>query len=79
MHYRKDGVMEDKEKICKHLFEALQLTREFSNLLMLKYTRTGDFSEVVTAKFTDNATKTINVSMDSGFAMMMDIMKGLGR
>ena len=65
---------EDKEAICKLLCIALQKTRGAADLVCLTY---DDENEVVTATF-DGGTKTINVAMDSGMAMIRDIINHLG-
>lgn len=62
---------EDMEKICKYLTRALQETRDAWDLEALQY---DEKTEIVTAKFTGGKKK-INVAMDSGVAMMRDILK----
>ena len=69
---------EDKQKICDLLLPALQATRNLSDLASLKYERIGDYDEIVTATFDNGYSKRINVSMDSGTAMIRDIMKYVG-
>lgn len=67
--------MEDKQKICDLLLPALQATRNLHDLASLKYERIGDYDEIVTATFDNSYSKTVNVSMDSGTAMIRDIVK----
>lgn len=70
-------IMEDKQMICDKLVEALQLTRQYEDLQSLIYLRRGEDHETVTALFTQGNTKEINVSMDSGSAMIRDILRAL--
>lgn len=65
---------EDKETICKLLCKVLQKTRGAADLVSLTY---DSESEIVTAAF-EGGTKKINVSMDSGTAMIRDIVNHLG-
>ena len=65
---------EDKETICKLLCVALQKTRGAADLVSLAY---DSESEVVTATF-ESGIKKINVAMDSGMAMIRDIVNRLG-
>lgn len=61
---------EDKEAICKALAPVLRMTRNLHDLLDLEY----DFkTEQVTAYF-PGGTKRANVNMDSGTAMIRDII-----
>ena len=70
-------IMEDKQKICDKLLEALQLTRQYEDLQSLIHLRKGVDQETVTALFAQGNAKEINVSMDSGSAMMRDILRAL--
>ena len=70
-------IMEDKQMICDKLLEALQLTRQYEDLQSLIYLRRGEDHETVMALFAQGNTKEINVSMDSGSAMIRDILKAL--
>ena len=64
--------MENKQHICDLLLPALQATRGLSDLMSLDYDRDA---EIVIATFTSGYSKTANVAMDSGTAMIYDIMK----
>lgn len=64
---------EDKNKICKLLCKVLQLTRGASDLTSLEYDAEH---EIVTANF-EGGSKRINVAMDSGTAMIRDIVNHL--
>lgn len=67
--------MEDKQLICDLLFEALQATRELSDLEGLTYRYISAGNEIVEAVFPGGYVKVANVSMDSGIAMIRDIIK----
>lgn len=64
---------EDKQEICNLLLPALQATRGLYDLEKLDF---DAHSETVTAWF-PGGTTIINVAMDSGTAMIVDIMKRL--
>lgn len=63
--------MENKQKICDLLLPALQATRNLQDLVSLDYDAK---KELVYASFVSGSTKIANVSMDSGTAMIQDIM-----
>lgn len=63
---------EDKQLICDKLLAALQVTRGLYDLADLRYEAGG---EVVIAEFWDGSRRFINVAMDSGTAMIKDIVK----
>lgn len=64
--------MENKQLICNLLLPALQATRNLSDLVSLEY---NQFDEEVVATFESGYTKTAYVAMDSGTAMIKDIIK----
>ena len=66
--------MEDKQVICDMLLETLRRTRNFSDLIELAYD--GE-AEIVRAIFASGGEKIVNVAMDSGVAMIKDIMRAL--
>lgn len=66
--------MENKQLICNYLLKTLQHTRNQLNLTQLKY---DPDREIVTAVWANGAVKNINVAMDSGTAMIRDIMRVL--
>lgn len=67
--------MESKTVITKNLYELLVLTDMYHNeLVSLEYIHER---EVVVAKFHSGAQKTINVNMDSGIALIKDVVKHL--
>ena len=63
--------MEDKQKICDLLLPALQETKNLHDLEKLTY---NEDSETVVATFGYGAKKIVNVHMDSGTAMIRDII-----
>ena len=63
--------MEDKSKICDLLLPALQATRNLHDLEDLEYIPE---QEAVLATFASGATKKANVAMNSGTAMIQDII-----
>lgn len=70
---------EDKQKICDLLLPALQATYDASDLVALEYSYIeSEDKEIVAARFSGGGIRRINVSMDSGTAMIRDIMKNLG-
>ena len=71
------GSMENKVDILKAFEETLKLTREFSDLDALKYTEREDGTELVLVYFGSNLYPTykVNVTADSGIAMISDILR----
>ena len=69
--------MENKQKICDLLAQALKATRECSDLESLTYIKPEQpsrYDSYVEARFQSGGKRIINTSMDSGFAMIRDIM-----
>ena len=66
--------MENKTEICNELCKVFQLTRDAYDLVSLDY---DPKLEVVTAVFAGGK-REINVAMDSGTAMIRDIVNHLG-
>jgi len=81
---------ENKQLICNKMLELLQVTRHFSALVSLTYVYNWDdekqgpinkkfpAEEYVLARFNNGCEKYANVSMDSGYAMIKDILKQIG-
>lgn len=67
---------EDKQEICDALLLALKKTRHLYGLVELKYIKM-DGDEVVVAKFQNGYKKKVCVNMDSGIAMIADIVNQL--
>lgn len=69
---------EDKREICEKLLQALQATRYMDDLMDLEYSGTLTCGEeYVTALFRNGSRKTINITYDSGYALIQDVMEGL--
>ena len=68
--------MENYQVICNWLCGALQHTRQFNDLELLEHIQEGKERYVV-AKFDSYYTKRIRVTMDSGIAMIKDIVNHL--
>lgn len=64
--------MEDKQRICSALAPLLRLTRNLYDLAYLHY---DPETETVKATFLNGHTKTANVALDSGTAMIRDIIQ----
>lgn len=67
--------MENKQKICDLLLLTLRATHNAADVISIIYD--GE-SEEVTVTFVSGGKRHINVAMDSGTAMIRDIMKNLG-
>jgi len=68
-------VEENKQHILDLLLPALQATRDLRDLKNLSYEKGFD-GEYVIAEF-ESGTKSCNVTMDSGVAMVRDVLKAL--
>ena len=66
--------MEDKKTICELLCLALQATRNQDDLVSLDYVLEDNGDEIVQVKWKSGGRKQINVTLDSGTAMIRDIM-----
>ena len=69
---------EDKRKICELLLQTLQSTREYRDLVDLEY-HDNEYTDdaYIYARFASGPVTRINVSLDSGSAMIRDILKCL--
>lgn len=67
--------MENKQRVCDLLCHALQATDNTYDCEALNYNAE---KETVTVVFEGGGKRIINVAMDSGTAMIRDIMRGLG-
>ncbi len=65
---------ENKQKICDLLAETLRATRNQHDLLSLTY---NDESETVEIGWASGGKRRVNVAMDSGTAMIRDIMRAI--
>lgn len=68
---------ENKDLICKELAKLLKLTRNQSDLKTLKYEILDNGEEIVTVEWESGGRKVVGVSMDSGTAMIRDIMRAI--
>jgi len=71
-------MMEDKQKICDRLVEALQATDNAWDVKAIRYKKVGMDQAYALVVFRNGAERNINVSLDSGTAMIRDIMDHLG-
>ena len=67
--------MENKQRICDLFLKTLQATYNARDLVSLEYEKG---SEYVIATFESGGRRIINVNMDSGTAMIRDIITHLG-
>lgn len=67
---------EDKQEICNLLAQTLRATRNHHDLVELKYEYRGPDNELVTIIW-EHGKQQVNVSMDSGTAMIRDIMRAI--
>ena len=65
---------ENKQAICDALLPVLQMTRDLFDLESLEY-QEDDNREIVVATYSNGYKKEINVHMDSGCAMIRDIIR----
>ena len=72
-----DSTRENRQEICDRLLETLKATRYYKNLRALTYVRTATGSEIVIAEWGKGRQQEINVTMDSGVAMVRDIVREL--
>ena len=63
---------EDKQEILDLLLPALQATRNLNDVTGLQY---DGLTETVAVTYKSGYTRKINVAMDSGAAMIRDVMK----
>ena len=68
---------ENKDLICKELAKLLKLTRNQSDLKAPKYEILDNGEEIVTVEWESGGSKVVGVSMDSGTAMIRDIMRAI--
>lgn len=72
----KEGNMEDKQAICDALAATLRLTRNHSDLDRIEYENDEELGlEFATSYWNGGTLRRTNVTMDSGSAMIRDIMK----
>ena len=69
--------MENKQLILDALCSALQLTRDQADLEALEYKEIGPAEQHVIATYDGGGSREINVSLDSGIAMIRDVLRAL--
>ena len=62
----------EKSSVCTLLVPVLQRTRNLRELESLEY---DDEREIVYARFSNGGTKVVDVAMDSGTSMILDIVR----
>lgn len=68
---------ENKARIVNQLFRLLRMTRDQEALVSLEYTTTTTHEEAVVATYRSGRKQEINVSMDSGIALIRDVVRAL--
>lgn len=78
MEYRKAYMQgrENKQRICDLLCATLKATRDQQDLQSLTYHFNGPDDQMVTIAWSEGGTS-VNVSCDSGIAMIRDILKAI--
>lgn len=66
---------EDKNEITKALFQAIKTTVEGVHIKDMRYDKLQNDHETVTIIFDNDYHKTVNVSCDSGIALMRDVLR----
>ena len=69
--------MENKQLILDALCSALQLTRDQADLEALEYKDLGSDTQHDIATYDGGGSREINVSLDSGIAMIRDVLRAL--
>lgn len=72
---REEG--EDKDEICELLCKTLQATRQHRDLEAIHYQMLDNGDETVTVKWSKGGTTIVNVTADSGIAMIRDILRAI--
>lgn len=68
--------MENHQVICMLLCLTLRETRQYSDLESLDYAKKGEGRYVI-ARFVNGGYRKINVTADSGIAMIKDILRNI--
>jgi hypothetical protein len=69
--------MENKQLILDSLCSALQLTRDQADLEALEYKEIDPDEQRVIATYDGGESREINVSLDSGIAMIRDVLRAM--
>jgi hypothetical protein len=70
-------MMEDKKEITALLLKTLKATSYYYDLEDLVYEMHDDYFETVTAKYQNGVETVVNVSCDSGLALIKDVIRRL--
>ena len=68
---------EDKDLICQLLGATLKATRAHRDLQGLYYQKIDSGDELVTVRWSGGGTTVVNVTADSGIAMICDILRAI--
>ena len=68
---------ENKAMICKEFTSVLQSTRNGQNVVDLVYEEMPSGDEVVSIVYKNGYVRRVDVTCDSGTAMLSDIIRGL--
>lgn len=68
---------ENKQDICTLLCEALRATRDQEDLIAITYDKNTIGDETATLTYLNGYKRSVNVTLDSGIAMIRDILKNL--
>lgn len=69
--------MENKQKICNLLCETLKATRNQEDLKLIRYEEVSQNYQRVIIEYENGSCGSVNVSMDSGIAMIYDILNAI--
>lgn len=68
--------MENYQVICSLFFLTLRQTRQYDDLESLDHVQKGEERYVI-ARFVNGSSRKITVTMDSGIAMIKDILRNI--
>ena len=68
--------MEDKKKIIEVFGEVMKMTRKYSDMVSLEYVEERG-EEFAVATFENGGVKRACITGDSGWAVLMDILKAI--
>lgn len=69
--------MENKQHICDLLTETLRATQDQADLQRIRYEEIGPGDQQVVLDYEGGGHRSVNVSLDSGIAMVRDILRAL--
>lgn len=68
---------ENKQLICDLLTETLKATRDQADVVSIKFRELGPDDQEVTVTYENGGFRSVNVSLDSGIAMIRDILRAI--